>query len=391
MEVQAVNTLEDAEPGEISFLANPKYEKLVQTTRATAVVVPTDGPLAPTTTIRTKEPYAAITEIIVQIHGKREHPRFGPGDKASIAPTAEIGEGANIGPYVTLADGVTLGKRVTLYPGCYVAAHCRLGDDVVLFPSVVLYENTVLGNRVTIHANTVVGEDGLGYAPVGRKWTKIPQVGYVEIGDDVEIGAGCAIDRATLGKTAIGAGTKFSNLITIGHGTRIGEDCMLVAQVGVAGSVTVGRHVTMAGQAGVVGHIKIGEDAQIGAQAGVTNDVPEGQAVLGSPAVPIANARRQMVVMPQMPELRKRVKALERELARLTDLMEPCPRDSDCSPAPDAFRSSWPRARGGPASKWLSWVCEAWLRPSCRAWPTSFTGRAWLGSAAGFVFFVVRR
>jgi UDP-3-O-[3-hydroxymyristoyl] glucosamine N-acyltransferase len=334
--IHAVNTLEDAGTGEISFLANPRYEKALSATRASAVIVPSECAISPVTAIRTRDPYAAITAVIVKVHGMRAHPRFDAGDRVSVAPSARIGEDANIAPHVTIAENVTIGKRVTIYPGCYIATNCRLGDDVVLYPNVVLYDRTVVGHRVTVHAGTVLGEDGLGYAPIDGKWEKIPQVGHVEVADDVEIGANCAIDRATLGRTIIGRGSKFSNLVAVGHGTKIGEDCLLVAQVGLAGSVTVGRHVTMAGQAGIVGHVTIGDNATVGAKAGVTHDVPAGVTVLGQPAVPINECKRQIAVVQNLPDMRKQIKILkkqfktvEQELAKLKESIPPCPSDSD--------------------------------------------------------------
>jgi UDP-3-O-[3-hydroxymyristoyl] glucosamine N-acyltransferase len=241
----------------------------------------------------------------------------GPQTQTTIHPTARIGGNATIHPGVTIDEDVTIGRNAVLYPGCYIGPRCKLGDDVLLYPNVVLYDDTVLGNRVTIHSNTVVGEDGLGYAPVGGKWIKIPQIGYVQIEDDVEIGACCAIDRATLGKTRIGRGTKLSNLIAVGHGTQIGEHCLLVAQVGLAGSVTVGHHVTMAGQVGVVGHIRIGDHATLAAKAGVTNNVPDGETVLGAPAIPIRDMKRQLVHVSRLPELSETVKRLEKRIAEL--------------------------------------------------------------------------
>jgi len=320
--IASVNTLEDAGEGEISFLANPKYERMGGQTRASAVVVKDDFvPPRPMNLLRTKDPYAAITMLIVEIHGYRRHPQWGIHPRANVAKTARIGEGANIGPGACIDEDVEIGRRVTIYPGCYVARGCRLGDDVVLYPNVVLYDGTILGHRVVIHAGTILGEDGLGYAPLNGKWLKIPQVGRVIVADDVEIGANCTIDRATLGQTSIGAGTKFSNLIAIGHGTRSGEDCMFVAQVGVAGSVTVGRRVTMAGQAGVVGHVSIGDGATVAAKAGVTHDVDPGITVLGAPAVPIQKCKRQVALIQHLPELKRKVKSLEEELAALRKLL----------------------------------------------------------------------
>lgn len=316
--ITAVNTLEDAISGDISFLANPKYERAVGDTNASAVVVREDFVAPrPLNLLRTQDPYAAITMLIVEIHGYRRHPGWGLHPGASIAASARVGEGANIGPGACVDEDVEIGRRVVIYPGCYVARGCRLGDDVTLYPNVVLYDGSILGHRVTVHAGSVIGEDGLGYAPVGGKWVKIPQVGRVIVADDVEIGANCAIDRATLGRTVIGSGTKFSNLIAIGHGTRIGDDCMFVAQVGLAGSVTVGRHVTIAGQAGVVGHVSIGDGVTIGAKAGVVNDVEPGLTVLGQPAVPIQDCKRNIALVQRLPAMKRQIKKLEDELAAI--------------------------------------------------------------------------
>jgi UDP-3-O-[3-hydroxymyristoyl] glucosamine N-acyltransferase len=319
-EVVGVATLEEAGPDEISFLANAKYEKALQTTNAGAVIVAHDQAVPPgKSLLRTADPYAAVTMVMVCIHGYRRHPGGGIDARAVIDPAAVIGEGANIRHGVTVGAHATIGRNAVIYPGCHVGEHCRLGDDCVLFPNVVLYEKTVLGNRVTIHAGSVIGEDGLGYADVGGKWHKIPQIGFVEIGDDVEIGANCSIDRATLGRTVIASGTKFSNLIAIGHGARIGEDCMFVAQVGVAGSVTVGHHVTMAGKVGVAGHLKIGDHAQIAAMSGVMRDVPPNTKVAGQPAFPMKDALRSFALFERLPELYKQIKQLEARIAELKE------------------------------------------------------------------------
>lgn len=317
-EIAGVATLDDAGPGQVSFLSNSKYEKLLAATRATAVVL-RPGVEAPgrLQCIRVEDPYAAITVLIVKLHGYRKHRAAPRGAAASVDPTATIGENSTLWPGATIAEGVVIGKGAVIYPGCYVGPRVRIGDNVLLYPNAVIYDDCVLGNRVTVHAGSVVGEDGLGYAPVADRWVKIPQIGRVVVGDDVEIGANCTIDRATLGDTVIGAGTKFSNLIAIGHGTRIGESCMFVAQVGLAGSVNVGHHVTMAGQAGVVGHIRIGDRATIGAKAGVTNNVPDGETVLGQPAIPIRDMKRQVVHVLRLPDMAQTVKQLERRVAEL--------------------------------------------------------------------------
>lgn len=316
--VATVETLEDARDGQISFLANPKYEKLLATTRAAAVVVdrqvrsPQDLNL-----LRVDDPYAAITVLIEHLHGHRRHPKWGLSPAATIAETATLGSNPNIAPHAVIDQHTVIGHDVTIYPGCYVGPNCRLGDGVVLFPNVVLYDHTILGHRVAVHSGTVIGNDGLGYAPVGEGWEKIPQIGYVEIGDDVEIGSNCSIDRATLGQTVIASGTKFSNLIAVGHGAKVGDNCMFVAQVGLAGSVNVGRHVTLAGQVGVAGHLTIGDNAQVAAKAGVMNDIKPNTRVLGQPAMPINEAKRIYAVFIHLPEMRDRVRQLESDIAEL--------------------------------------------------------------------------
>ena len=317
--IHSVATLEEAGPGQVSFLSNPKYEKMLTETEAAAIVLKPDI-AAPDhlNLIRIADPYAAITALIVKIHGYRQHRRVKPCSTCTnIDPSAQIGENAVIHPGVTIDENVVIGDNAVIYPGCYVGPRCRIGDNVLLYPNVVLYDDSVLGNRVTIHSGTVVGEDGLGYAPIGDKWIKIPQIGHVEIGDYAEIGSNCSIDRATLGKTVIGKGTKFSNLIAIGHGTQIDENCLFVAQVGLAGSVSVGKNVTMAGQVGVVGHIRIGDRATIGAKAGVTNNVPDGETMLGAPAIPITEMKRQVIHLQRLPELKQQVKQLQKQIAEL--------------------------------------------------------------------------
>jgi UDP-3-O-[3-hydroxymyristoyl] glucosamine N-acyltransferase len=317
-EIRAVSTLEDAKAGEISFLSNPKYNKQLETTKATAVIVGRDIEKRDgLSLIRCDDPYAAVTAAIILIHGHRKHPQWGPGQRAVIHPSAKIGTNANIGQGVTIAANVVIGDNATLYPGCYIADNVTIGHNVQLYPNVVIYDGCRLGHRVTIHANSVIGEDGLGYAKHEGQWLKIPQVGIAILGDDVEIGAGCTIDRATLGATVIGDGTKFSNLIAIGHGTKIGKHNMYVAQVGLAGSVNVGDNVTMAGQVGVAGHLEIGENVSIGAKAGVSKSLPPNMTALGAPAIDINQAKRQLLAAQKLPDLRQELKTLRRKIEEL--------------------------------------------------------------------------
>ncbi len=321
--IRAANTLEDAGEGDISFLANPKYTDLLCKTRASVVIVKPDVDMPNgKTTIRCADPYAAITATMIRLHGHREHPRWDRDEHAIIAPTATIGSDANIGPFVTIGENVRVGSNATIYPGCFVAENVNIGDDVTLFPNVVIYDGSRLGDRVTIHAGSVIGEDGLGYAPVDDKWLKIPQVGRVVIEDDVEIGACCAFNRATLGETLIGAGTKFSDSVVVGHGTKIGEHCMIVAQVGIAGSTRIGHHVTLAGQAGISGHLTIGDRARVGAQSGVMNDLEPGADYLGFPATESARFRRQLSLVRKLPEMKQHLVDLESEVQRLREQLE---------------------------------------------------------------------
>ncbi len=317
-QVSAVNSLEDAVEGEISFLSSPKHSAALEKTRASAVLVADRVPVPDRiSAIRCEDPYATVTAVVVALHGHREHPQWGISERANIHESALIGDSANIGPGATIAADVTIGNNCAIYPGCYVADRVRIGDDCILYPNVVIYDGCTLGDRVTIHSGSVIGEDGLGYAPHNGKWLKIPQVGHAVLGNDVEIGANCAIDRATLGRTLIEDGTKFGNCVVIGHGTKIGPDCLFVGQVGVAGSVTVGRHVTLAGQVGVVGHLSIGDNTRIAGQSAVVTNVDPDSDLLGSPAVPIGKARRAILTYIDLPDWVNRIKKLEREIEKL--------------------------------------------------------------------------
>jgi UDP-3-O-[3-hydroxymyristoyl] glucosamine N-acyltransferase len=298
-EVKAANTLEAAGPQELAFLANPRYGRLLDTTRAAAVVAGMGVSSGRVTLLKTNDPYYAFTQAAVILHGYRKHPHAGVHPAAHVDSTASIGQGT------------------VIYPGVYVGPRARIGKDCILYPNVVIYDDCVLGDRVTIHAGTVVGQDGFGYATHGGEHYKIPQIGNVIIEDDVEIGTNCAIDRATLGSTVIGKGTKLSDLIAVGHNTRIGPHGLLVAQVGIAGSVTIGHHATIAGQTGIAGHLRIGDNVTIGAQSGVAGDIPDQSTVIGAPAMPISHGRRVYAIFTQLPELLDRVKQLEQKLAEL--------------------------------------------------------------------------
>jgi len=305
VQISSVGTLEDAGPGEVTFLSNARYVRLLESTRASAVIVAPQIRSDRVALLRTPDPYYAFAQAVVKLHGYRRHPHEGIHPAAHVDPAATVGE------------------RTVLYPGVYVGPRARIGRDCILYPNVVVYDDCVLGDRVTIHANCSIGHDGFGFATHREKGRpavhhKIPQVGNVVIEDDVELGAGCAVDRATLGSTVIGRGTKFSNLISIGHGARIGPHGLLVGLVGIAGSTTIGHHVTLAGQVGIAGHLEIGDGVTVGAQSGVINDVPDGSTLVGSPAMPASQARRVYTVFQQLPELLERIRRLEQQVTELS-------------------------------------------------------------------------
>jgi UDP-3-O-[3-hydroxymyristoyl] glucosamine N-acyltransferase len=259
---------------------------------------------------------------MVAFYGFRQADFEGIDPRANVHATAELADDVRIAAFVTVSGGVKIGRGTAVYPGVYIGKDVQIGRDCILYPNVTLYDGCILHDRVTVHAASSIGQDGFGYSthegPDGVvRHEKIPQAGRVILEDDVEIGACCAIDRATMGATIVGAGTKFSNLIAIGHGTKLGRHCLLVAQAGIAGSTMVGKYCAFAGQAGVVGHIRIGDGARIGAKAGVTNDVPPGQEVLGIPAIPLAEARRAMMSFSRLPQLRTAVRRLTRGLNAL--------------------------------------------------------------------------
>jgi UDP-3-O-[3-hydroxymyristoyl] glucosamine N-acyltransferase len=216
-------------------------------------------------------------------------------------------------------DRVTIGDRTVIHPGVYLGSGATIGEDTVIYPNVTIKASSVLGNSVIVHAGTVIGSDGFGFAPEGQVHRKIPQIGNVVIEDNVEIGANVCIDRATIGTTRICRGTKIDNLVQIGHNVVIGEDSIVVAQVGISGSTEVGRHVVLAGQAGIVGHIQIGDNAMVGAQAGVTRSIPAGERVSGYPAQKHTVSKRLNACLQRLPSLFRKVKELEKRILRIEE------------------------------------------------------------------------
>lgn len=311
--ITAVATLENATPADISFLANPKYAKALQTTKAGAVIVGKDTE-APVPLLIAADPYYAFSQIVVLLHGHRKHASTGLSPKASIAKTAKIGKNCDIHDLATVCDNAVVGEGTVIYPGAFVGPGVTVGKNCIIYPSAVIYDGCKLGDNVIINANTTIGKDGYGYATHDGKHFKIPQFGIVIIEDDVEIGSNCCIQRGAIEDTVIGKGCKFGDLISIGHGAKIGEYCLLVGLIGVAGSTTIGHHCVIAGQVGIVGHIKIGNCVMIAAQAGVINDVPDGQSIAGSPAFNALHAKRAYSTIEELPEMKKTISRLEKLL-----------------------------------------------------------------------------
>ena len=319
MIISGAATLSEATPSDVSFLANLKYEKELETTAAGVVVIDMNTDSYGKNVIRCKDPYFAFMQIVVLLHGHREHRKTGISENAKVASSAQIAEEVDIHDFAYISEGVKIGKGTTIYPHVTIGPGTTIGEDCIIYPNVTIYDGCQIGNRVTLHAGTVVGQDGFGYATHDGAHHKIPQIGGVIIEDDVELGANCTIDRGTLGDTVIGKGTKTSNQIAIGHNTRIGSHCLLVAQVGIAGSVEVGNYCVFGGQAGVVGHIKIGDMVKVGAQAGVTHNLDADQAVVGSPAIPMSQARRSYALLKDLPAFRKKLRELDRTISKITD------------------------------------------------------------------------
>lgn len=302
-----------AKPGDLTFAENHAYFEQAEKSAAAAVLVGPEFRSQAKTLIQVPRPRVAFARVIPLFFPE---PVWPPGihSSAVIAATATIDPTASIGPACVIEEHVRIGPRTVLRGQNHLAAHCQLGSDVTLFPNVVLYRNTQVGSRVTIHAGTVIGSDGFGYVLDQGEHLKVPQIGQVMIGDDVEIGANVTIDRGALGATVIGKGTKIDNLVQVAHNVVIGEHCLLVAQAGIAGSTRLGNYVTLAGQAGLAGHLAIGEKVTVAAQSGVMHNISPGEKWFGTPAQPDRQMKRQLVALQHLPELLRRVTELEKRV-----------------------------------------------------------------------------
>jgi len=305
-------TIENAQAGDLTFAEDEKYFTRAEQCNATAIIADKRFSSAKKTLIQAPNARVAFARALALFFPEKKFPA-GIHATAVVARTAVIDAGAHVGPHCVIGERVRIGARTVLQAANVVGDDSQLGEDVNLYPNVTVYARGEIGNRVRIHANSVIGSDGFGYVADAGVHLKIPQIGNVMIGDDVEIGAGVTIDRGALGSTVIGKGTKIDNLVQIAHNVQVGEGCLLVAQVGIAGSVKLGNYVVLAGQVGVAGHLKIGNHATVAAKSGVMHNIPDGGKWLWIPAQPDRDAKRQMVALRHLPELLKRVAELEKK------------------------------------------------------------------------------
>ncbi len=319
IEITGLSSLAEAGDGDLTFLANPRYASGVAATQASAVLTAVNWTgICPCAVIRVENPDRAFADAALMFSPPPV--AFAPGvhPTAVIAGGATLGAAVHIGPHCVIEAGAFVGDRTVLVAGCYIGHAAVIGADCRLYAHVSVRERCMLGDRVIAHDGVVIGSDGFGYTPDKHGvWQKVMQFGIVEIGNDVEIGANTAIDRARVGRTRIGNGVKIDNLVQVAHNVQIDEHTVMAAQAGISGSTRIGRRVQLGGQSGLAGHLRIGDGAMVGAQAGVTKDVDAGSFVSGYPAMDHRKATRMHAHLMRIPELKERVKALEEALARL--------------------------------------------------------------------------
>lgn len=316
-EVSSVAKIEEATLDDLCFISNKKYIHFLSGTKAGIVLI--DNYLNPIpediTVIRCASPYVAFCQILIQFFDYKD-PNVGIHPKAIIEPTATIGKNCYIGPNAYIGNNVALGDNCKIFANTTIYEDCTIGNNTVIYANTSLYYNTVIGNNCIIHSGTAIGCDGFGHAPLpDGTYIKIPQIGNVVVGNNVEIGSNCGIDRANMGSTIIGDGCRLDNLIQIAHGVEIGKNTVIAGQVAIAGSAKIGDNVVIAGQAGVVGHVSIANGVQIGGKAGVNSDITEpGGKYADAPHLPIADSLKSRVLYRNLPELEKRIRQLEKQL-----------------------------------------------------------------------------
>jgi UDP-3-O-[3-hydroxymyristoyl] glucosamine N-acyltransferase len=315
LEVTGVKGIEEAGPNEVTFVANPRYTGLARTTKAAAVLVEPEFPEIAAATLRIKNPYHAFSQALGMFY---QAPVYLEGihPTAVIDPTAEVGPGAHIGAYVVVGSGARLGAHATLLPHVVLYPGVQIGSHFFAHAHAVVREGCILGDHVTLENGAIIGADGFGFSKNEKgEWEKIPQSGPVRLGNRVDVQANACIDRATVGATEIGDGSKVDNLVQVGHGSKVGKDTLLCAQTGLAGSSVVGNNVILAGQTGIAGHCTVGDGVILTAQSAVSHDVPAGKMISGSPGFDNRIWLRAVAIFQRLPELLKRLDRVEKKLA----------------------------------------------------------------------------
>lgn len=320
--VHSFGKIEEAQPGQLSFLANPKYEEYLYTTKASLVIINAAQELkepVQATLIRVPDAYSAFAALLTKYQEMATQQLTGIQEPSYISKSAKMGQQVFIGAFAYLGENVVLGNNVKIFPNVYIGDNVKISDNTIVHPGVKIYHGCVIGKNVTIHAGTVVGSDGFGFAPqADGSFKKVPQIGNVVVEDFVEIGANATIDRATIGSTLIKSGAKLDNLIQVAHNVEVGNNTVIAAQAGVSGSTKIGKNVMIGGQAGIVGHIQIADGSKINAQSGVSKSIKTpNAAVTGSPAFEYTSALRSQAVSRKLPELEKRIKELEQLVKQL--------------------------------------------------------------------------
>ncbi len=321
--ITGLSGIKEAKAGDLTFLANPKYAPLLEKTQASAVLVAPGVDALKLSAIVVENPSLAFSKI-AEIFLKSDTPSFeGIHPTAIVGKNVSLGKNVALGPYVVIEDNVVVGDNSVICALAFIGYETKIGEDCLIYPNVTIRERILLGNRVIVHSGTVIGSDGFGFANVKGVNVKIPQMGIVEVQDDVEIGANVAIDRARFDRTVIGRGTKIDNLVQIAHNVRTGQNCMIVSQAGISGSTVLEDNVTLAGQAGLVGHITIGKNSIVAAKSGVPNSIPPDSVYWGFPAKPIEHAKKINAMVQRLPhyveiilDLKKRIAQLEEKISK---------------------------------------------------------------------------
>ena len=315
--ITGISGIKEAQKGDITFLANPRYARLLTTTKASAVIVARGIINSHNALIQTDDPYFAFSKVMGLLANGEVPLSRGIHPTAVMGKNVKIGANIAISAFCVIEDDVEIGDGVTIYPQAYIGHHTKIGYNTLIYSQVTVREKITIGSNVIIHSGTVIGSDGFGFAPFKGKHHKVPQLGTVVIGDDVEIGANVTIDRGTIGETQVKQGTKIDNLVQIAHNVIVGENSIIIAQTGISGSTVLGKNVVLAGQVGVVGHVTIGENAKVTAQSGVTKNIPANSCVMGNPARPHTREKRIEASLRNLPELVKEIQKLKKEVEEL--------------------------------------------------------------------------